>query len=311
MSFSSALRPALFVFGALLALDIVSGCHRRSGASSGGALRDARVEPAARRIVSLVPSATETLYALGAGDRIVGGSGFDDYPPEAAHLPAVGGMISPSFEAIVALHPDALVGVQGPINRAVIDRVHAMGVRVLFPEVESIAEVQSSIDLFAALVHREEAAQALHARIAGDIARVRTAVRGKIRPRVLAVFSQRPMVVAGPGSWFDEILAIAGGDNVVPGTSNRYPMASIEQVLGWSPEYVIDLTWHENSGTLADAWATRTTVPAVRDHHVVRIANPVLIRQGPRIGEAATILAHALHPDAVPNSGTVVSTPPE
>ncbi len=288
------------VLVALLAAALVpGGCHR-TVASDGGAQPAAtdagRPAPAATRIVSLVPSATELLFALGAGSTVVGGSGYDDYPPETAHLPAVGGMINPSFEAIVALHPDALVGVQGPTRRDVLDRLQSMGVRILFPQVESIAQVQTSIDLFANLVHREDAARALHARIAGDIARVRTAVQGRHRPRVLAVFSQRPMVVAGPGSWFDEILAIAGGENVV--TGGRYPQVGIEQVLAWAPDYVFDLTWHEGHGALADAWSGYATLPAVRDHHVVRIDDPVLIRQGPRIGQAATILARALHPDA-------------
>lgn len=255
-------------------------------------------QPAARRIVSIVPSATEVLFALGAGDRVVGRSDYDDYPPAVTHLPSVGGMVNPSYEAIVALHPDALVGVQGPFNRSVIDRVQGMGVRVLFPKVESMAEVQTSIDLFAALVHREDAAQALHAHIAAGIAHVRSAVNGKARPRVLAVFSQHPLVVAGVGSWFDEILAIAGGQNVVPATGNHYPMASIEQVLSWAPDYVIDLTWHNDTGTLSDAWASYATLPAVRDHHFVRLTDPVMIRQGPRIAEAATVLGRALHPDA-------------
>src|SRR5581483_7433109 len=119
------------VMATALALALVSGAGCRRHHPHGTVA--VNTQPAARRIVSLVPSATEMLYALGAGDRVVGASGFDDYPPETRRLPAVGGMVNPSFEAIVALHPDALVGVQGPINRAVVDRLQGMGVRVLFP----------------------------------------------------------------------------------------------------------------------------------------------------------------------------------
>ncbi|MEI8256238.1 MAG: ABC transporter substrate-binding protein, partial [Deltaproteobacteria bacterium] len=86
----------------------------------------------ARRIVSLGPNATEILFALGAGDRVVGVSRYDDYPPEVTRLPHVGGMLDPSFEAIVALRPDALVGAQGPANRAVLARLESLGVRTLF-----------------------------------------------------------------------------------------------------------------------------------------------------------------------------------
>lgn len=248
--------------------------------------------------MSLVPSATELLFALGAGDRVVGVSNYCDYPPEAARLPKIGAMVSPSFEAIVALRPDAIVGVQGPVNRAVLERLIGMGVRGVFPRVESMEDVHASIDVFAALVGRQAEGQTLHARIREEVARVETAVRGRPRPKVLAVFGQRPLVVSGPGSWFDEVLRIAGGQNVVGVGGNRYPMVSIEQVLAWQPDVVIDLTWHENNGALETAWASYTTVPAVAHHKVFRMDDPMMVRQGPRIGQAALALARRLHPEA-------------
>ncbi len=124
-------------------------------------------------MVSLAPSATEVLYALGAGDRVVGVSIFDDFPPEVTRKPRVGGIVNPSFEAIAALRPDALVGVQGPLDRSVLDRVAALGVRLEFPRVESVPEVLSSIDRFAALVGRTREGAALRARVSGGARRGR------------------------------------------------------------------------------------------------------------------------------------------
>lgn len=172
-------------------------------------------------------------------------------------------MVTPSFEAVVALRPDAVVGVQGPVNRAVLDRLVANGRSGGVPRVESMADVHTSIDVFAALVGRQAEAVALHARIRDEVARVEAAVRGRPKPRVLAVFGQRPLVVAGNGCWFDEVLQIAGGQDVVGAAGSRYPMVSIEQALAWQPEVVIDLTWHEGNGTLAAAWAGYTNLPAV------------------------------------------------
>jgi iron complex transport system substrate-binding protein len=251
----------------------------------------------ARRIVSLVPSATETLFALGAGDRVVGVSAFCDYPPEVTRLPRVGGLVNPSFEAIMALHPDALVGVQGPLNRAVIDRVEAAGVRTLFPKVESVAEVFTSVDAFAQLLGDASAGQALKRRIEAELSAVRRAVQGRPAPRVVAVFAQRPLVVAAAGSWVDEVLTLAGGRNAIT-AARPYPMISLEQFLAAQPEVVLDLSWQESSGEVALALAPYPTLPAVRDHRIVRITDPAVVRQGPRIGLAARLIARVLHPAA-------------
>lgn len=289
--------------GVLMA-GLVTGAACRGRASRRDASTDrsamASLDPAAapaRRVVSLVPSATEMLFALGAGDRVVGVSSYDDYPPEATRLPKVGGMVNPSFEAIVALRPDAVVGVQGPLDLAILDRLQRMGVRVFFPRVESVAEVMASIDAFAALVGRRPEAAALRASIERDLARVRAAVAGRPRARVLAVFGERPLSVAGPGSWVDETLTIAGGENVVR-RGGRYPTLSIEEVLALAPDVIFDMTWHEGDGTLAESFARLTTVPAVRDGRIVRMADSMLLRPGPRLGAAVARIAGVLHPDA-------------
>jgi iron complex transport system substrate-binding protein len=238
------------------------------------------------------------LFALGAGDRVVGVSTYDDYPPQATSLPRVGGMVNPSLEAIVALRPDAVVGVQGPLDMAVLERLERMRVRVFFPRVESVSEVLQSIDTFAALVGKRDEARALRARIEGDMGRARAAVAGRPRARVLAVFGEHPLSVAGPGSWVDEILSMAGGDNVVR-AGGRYPTISVEQVIALAPEVILDMTWHDGEASgLAASLARHTTVPAVRNGRVLRAADPMLLRPGPRLGQAVVRIARMLHPEA-------------
>jgi iron complex transport system substrate-binding protein len=114
---------------------------------------------------------------------------------------------------------------------------------------------------------------------------------------VVAVYAQRPLVVAGGGSWVEEILTIAGGRNAIA-AARPYPMISLEQFLAAQPEVVLDMTWHEDSGDLAANLAQYNTLPAVRDHRIVRITDPAVVRQGPRIGQAARLVARALHPTA-------------
>lgn len=273
----------------VLSLSLAS-CGRRAASTHPPSMAEVDpAAPAARRIVSLVPSATETLFALGVGDRVVGVSTYDDYPPEATARPRVGGMMNPSFEAIVALHPDAVVGVQGPLDMGLLQRLRDVGVRPLFPRVESIDEALRAIDTFGALVRRPDAAVALRARVDGELRAVRARVATVHHPRTLAVFSQRPMIVAGPGSWVDELLRVAGGDNVVTAGA-RYPTVPMEQVRAWAPEIVLDLSWQTGGGDALTGVAPR----------VVRLDDPVFVRPGPRLGEAARRLADALHGPATP-----------
>lgn len=283
-----------------LALWLVAACRdRRPTADAGAAAPRPRAAwdagPVARRVVSLVPNTTEIAFALGAGAQVVGVSRFDDYPPEATRLPRVGGMVDPSFEAIATLRPDAVIGIQGPVNRAVLDRLADLGVRAVFPRVESVAEVHDAIDVMAALLGRQDNARALHERIRERTAAVQRAVRGRARPKVLAVFGQRPVVVAGEGSWFSELIELAGGTNAAHGT-NRYPMYSLEQVMATAPDVVLDMTTMEGHGDLATAWAGYAAIPAVRNRRVVRLNDPAVLRPGPRLGDALVVIARAVHP---------------
>ncbi len=248
----------------------------------------------ARRIVSLGPNATEILFALGAGDRVVGVSRYDDFPPEVTRLPRVGGMLDPSFEAIVALHPDALVGAQGPANRTVLARLESLGVRTLFPRVESLADIHAAITAFAGLVALPAAGVALNDGIARDVARIRAEVRALPAPRVLAVFGQRPITVAGPGSFVDELLSLANAHNVVQ-SGPTWPTIALEAVLALAPDVVLDVTSMERLGSLAEAWAGYTAIPAVRNGRVVRLDDPMLMRPGPRIARALGVYARAIH----------------
>lgn len=262
---------------------------------------DAGASAAARRFVSLVPSTTETLFALGLGDRVVGVSTYCDYPAEATRLPRVGAMLNPSLEAIVALRPDALVGVEGPVNLAVLERLRARGVRTVFPRTESVPEVLDALAVFARLAGEPGRAGPLRVRIEAQLARVEAVVRGRARPRVLMVFSVRPLVVAGRGSWTDAVLTRAGGVNVATGDA-RYPTVSVEQVLAWAPEVVLDLSTMSTEappdGSLVAALTAHGTVPAVTAGRVHVLTDPRYVRPGPRVGEAAEGIARVLHPDA-------------
>jgi ABC-type hemin transport system substrate-binding protein len=275
-------RRSLLTFGAL-SLQALA-CRRH--ATAGGP----------QRIVSLNPVATEMLFELGAGARVVGVSSLCDAPAAAMRLRRVGSMVAPDVAAIEALRPDAIVGVEGPLAVDALTPHRARGAKMHFPRIETYAEMRVGLRSFASFLGDTERAHDAEARLDAGLARVHRAVAGRVAPRVLAVVSTEPLlVIAGRGSWIDEVIRRAGAQNAAQ-HARLHPIVSIEQVAGWVPEVIVDLTWHAHTPPIAQAWAQYTTLPAIAYRRVVRIENSVMFRQGPRLPEAAALLARALFP---------------
>jgi iron complex transport system substrate-binding protein len=253
---------------------------------------------AARRVVSLSPSTTEALFAIGARDTLVGRSRYCDYPPEVLAVPEVGGYVDPSFEVILALRPDLVTGARGPSGREVADRFTARGIATYFPDTESfdqIDEMMAGLGTRTGHVAEAEAAVAnVHARLA-DVER---GLAGRPRVRTLLVFGLEPIVVAGPKSFADEMIHRAGGDNVVR-EGGKYPTLGMERVLALDPDLVVDAAIGESRGVerigpQAPGWREAR---AVKTGHVVTLDDEVVLRPGPRIGEGLATLARAIHPE--------------
>ena len=278
------------VAGALLALAL--GCSRGRGAPPGELPRNPR------RIVSLSPSTTETLFALGVGGRLVGRSRYCDYPPEVAALPVVGGFVDASFEAILGLLPDLVVGAQGPAGRALVDRLEALGIATFFPRTESMSEIDSMMSDLAAKLGVLEQGRALVDRVRARRESVARALRGEPRPRTLLVFGLSPIVVAGPGGFPDEMLGLAAAENVIA-AGGPYPTVNIEHLLGLDPDLIVDARSarsHEGSGRIDRGEPGWRELRAVRAGRVVALREDAALRPGPRIGEGLAALARAIHP---------------
>lgn len=273
-----------------LLLLLLSGCSKT---------KETRAKGAATRIVSLSPSTTETVFAIGAGSAMVGRSRYCDFPPEVTKLPQVGGYVDPSFEAILALAPDLVVGARGPAGSAITDKLAARGVATFFPSTESFADIDAMILGMAERTGRPEAGQAevnaLHERIKG----VEASVASLPKTRVLLVFGLAPLSVAGPSSFADEMIRRAGGANVIT-EGGAYPTVGAERVLALDPDVIVNAAMmeeraHDRLKKGAPGWAG---VRAVESDRVASITNEAILRPGPRIAEGLALLAKALHPDA-------------
>jgi iron complex transport system substrate-binding protein len=269
-------------------------------AAAVGCSRTKKDAPAvAARVVSLSPSTTEALFAIGAGSNVVGRSRYCDYPPEALALPQVGGYVDPNLEAILALRPDLVVGARGPAGTKYTDALASHGVATLFPETESLAAIDAMIrDLGARTGHVEEAARET-ARLDAHIAAIAKATSWLPKVRALLVFGIEPVVVAGPGGFPDEVIAKAGGVNAVT-EGTAYPTLGMERVIALDPDVILDAAIMEGKGAeriTKDAPGWRE-VRAVQRGRVVAVGDEVVLRPGPRIDQGIATIAHALHPDA-------------
>jgi iron complex transport system substrate-binding protein len=251
----------------------------------------------ARRIVSVTPATTEALFAVGAGDRVVGRSRFCDYPPEVTRIPAVGGFIDVDLEALLELSPDLVVGAPLSAAARIADELDARGVATWFPPGNSLADVDAMI---AGLGERTD--HAADARGVVDTMRaharaIETAVASEPRPRVLLLAEVEPVVAAGPSSFADELIRRAGGVNGVL-EGHAWQTLGLETIVDIDPEVIVDLSMGGGGASriasgVASGW---NTTRAARQGRVLALDDVRLLRPGPRVADGLAVLARVLHP---------------
>jgi iron complex transport system substrate-binding protein len=278
---------------ALLGLLGVAPGSPRSGAASGGAAWLGPRPPAApRRVVSLAPSLTDTVIALGLASRLVGVTRYDD-APEVARLPRVGGFLDPSPEAVLALEPDLVLWLTDGGALPAVRTIASLGVPVRALPVVSVADALAAARLVGEALGDRAAGERLARQLGEAVDRARARTAGRRRVRVIFVVGRDPLVVAGPGSYPDELVRLAGGENVVRG-GRPWPVFSLERAVALDPELVIDAAVNEPAEGLSRLLA----IPAVRRGAVRRLPNDDALRPGPRLGRALAELLAAMHPAA-------------
>jgi cobalamin transport system substrate-binding protein len=272
---------------ALIVAALVTACGRRAAPAPGA------------RVVSLSPSTTEAMFALGLGDLVVGRSQQCDRPPEVARLPSVGGFADPNVEAILSLRPTLVVGARGPAGPELERELHVHGLDTFFPAGDTLADYRAMLVDLGSRFGAGDRARALVEAIDARVARIREWAARRPPVRTVMVFDASPVFVAGPGTFPDELLALAGGKNVID-RGGQWPTIDLERLLVLDPAVVIDATGGgHGDATLARApgWAE---IPAVREGRLRPLRSDAALRPGPRTAEGLADVAFALHGEEPP-----------
>lgn len=297
---TKAFPIALLIFAAIVALRSIFGPEESAPLSVSSTPPE--------RIVSLAPSITETLFALGFGDRVAGVTRYCDYPPEAQTRAIVGGFIDPNYEAIVQLEPD-LVALLVIHDEA---KSRLTGLRIPFLAVDH-RTIPGILDSFVQLADRcgaRDRGLALAAQCEAHMDEIARKTENLPRPRVLISSAREfgagrieSVYVAGRNQWHDELIRLAGGENAYPDDGIAFPEVSPEGILRIDPDVVIELAPKAETGdyTIAQIVAEWDSVPglrAAREKRIYVLNGDYVGLPGPRFVHLLEDIARALHPEA-------------
>jgi iron complex transport system substrate-binding protein len=251
------------------------------------------------RVVSLAPSITEIVFALGKGERLKGVTQHCDFPVEAQALPRVGSYVHLDLERIVALKPDLCIATRDGNPQDVVTRLEALKIPVYVVNPKNLETVLDTLLEIGRLLNASQSADNLASDLRARIERVKSRVaRAEQRPRVFFQIGIVPIVSAGSSTFIDELITTAGGHNLAEGPSS-YPRFSREQVLALQPEVIIitSMTRGQAFEPVKAEWSQWDNLPAVRNQHIFIVDSNLFDRPTPRLIEGLEILARLIHPE--------------
>ena len=282
--------------GLALALFFLAGCTDAPAPPAGNLVDDAgnpvllAAPPA--RVVSLIPATTELVFALGAGDRLVGRTSWCDYPAAAAAVADLGNGIGPNVEAVVAARPDLVLLYKSGANRAAAEQLRGFGIATLELATDRMEDFDRIARLVGRALGRAIEAESLVVRTARDLADASvTPALPPSRPTVFILAWDRPPMTLGRGSFLSEILERAGARNVFDDLATSSAPIGIEAVAARNPDFVLVTSTEEPAIAHRAEWRV---VPAVRDRRFLRVHGSEFNRPSPRIGAAVRQLTKAL-----------------
>jgi iron complex transport system substrate-binding protein len=257
-----------------------------------------RLDHPARRVVSLVPSATDLIVALGATAQLAGRTRYDQSPAVAA-VPSVGGGLDPDMERLAVLSPDLLVAWQGARQTPIWPAVHSRHIPVYTAPIRDTTAFFRTTAGLGTLLGRDSAAHTLTGCVRSAFARVHTSVAGGTTPTVLYLIWGDPPMTVGPHTFIAQLIGVAGGRNAFDDVGTDWPHVSMEEIVHRAPSIILIST---GDGSAHGAAQLRTTpgwsaLPAVRAGRVTDVPADLSDRPGPQMGAVAQLFRDAIHPE--------------
>lgn len=290
-------KRIIALLAVLLAFALATGAVNAFGAVYPVTVKDASgnelvIQSELKRIVSIVPSVTEMVYAAGLGDRLVGVTEWCTYPEEAKKLPKVGDM-NINVEAVLALRPDLVVA-DPSMSGATIGKLRELGLKVLSLKSDNLQEMLTSLRTLGKAGGSEAKAETLASSLEARINKVKElAAKATTRPLVFVEIWNEPLMTAGKGTYVDELITIAGGRNVA-GEVSGWPVFSLETVIKADPYLVILTNFNKTEFLGRKAWSG---VSAVKSGRVAEVNPDLYVRSGPRLVDGLEEMAKMVHPE--------------
>jgi iron complex transport system substrate-binding protein len=238
-----------------------------------------------RRVITLAPSLSEIVLALGAGDRLVGVTRFDD-DPRVAKVPRVGGYNDPEPETVLGLRPDLVLAQPAPENRGPVETLARLGIPVEAFALEDVEEVEQAMEQIGALLGVRERGRALRDQLERHRARVRSEAARRAPVRALLVFGLDPLVVAGPRGFAGELLRDSGAVNAAGDAERPFARMSVEAAVRAQPDVIVICGFDPPPG--------RPPIPGLPRARVEKLRSTALLHPGPRLAEGLDDLVAAL-----------------
>jgi len=274
------LKPILFL---ILLFLFLAGCGQEGEKPS---------EPAPGRIISMAPSITETLFALGLGERLVAVSNFCNFPEEAKKKPRIGGMLNPNWEVIISLSPDLVIAPESSNLEAGFKKYK---IPSLLVRVNTLEDILLALEKIGQATGKSKKAKEIIENIKAEIEQISRLISVFPRPKVLLVIAYQPLTAAGKGTYLDELISLAGGKNILNEEQKGYPKVSMEEVVRRGPEIIFNATF---GGERLDFWQRYGSIPAVKSGRIYNLESDLVVHPGPRVAEALQMLARLIHPEA-------------
>lgn len=253
-----------------------------------------------KRVVSLAPSITEILFAIGAENELVAVTDFCNFPPAALEKPKVG-YSRPNLEVLVALEPELVLAPPSFLRADLLAKLEQLKIPTFVMESKTVEGIFGHIQMVGRMLGRIPEANAYTAVMRKEIADLTKQVEGHPRPTLLYVLNSEPLITVGPGSFIHHLIELAGGRNAAERANTPYPRLTMEEVLTQNPDILL-FPIGEYEGIPQDEqdrWKRWDSLRAIQEGKLFQIQSDLLNRPGPRVIEGLRNLMALLHPDVV------------